>query len=73
MKAQFNGMKIKIFEFLLSQFADYSTLILQDSEESLNSSLSKKCSFYSCSGLTAKFVKKRCVHMSMCRLRYVDV
>ncbi|XP_063408202.1 uncharacterized protein LOC134691566 [Mytilus trossulus] len=43
------------------QYADDSTLILDDSEESLNSALDKIDLFYSCSGLKANFEKTQVI------------
>ena len=56
-----NGIKIQNSEYLLSQYADDSTLFLDDNEVSLNSALNRIAMFASCSGLRANFDKTQVV------------
>ena len=56
-----NGIKIDDSEFLISQYADDSTLILEDDTQSLNHVLEVVELFCTCSGLRANFDKTQAV------------
>jgi hypothetical protein len=51
-----NGIKIDDSEFLISQYADDSTLILEDDTQSLNQALEVVELFSTCSGLRASYM-----------------
>jgi hypothetical protein len=53
------GISINNSEFLISQYADDSTLSLADDENSLNEALNMISLFSICSGLRANFDKTR--------------
>jgi hypothetical protein len=56
-----NGIQIDNSEFLISQYADESTLILEDDTLSLNHALEVVELFSTCSGLRANFDKTQAV------------
>jgi hypothetical protein len=55
------GISINNSEFLISQYADHSTLSLADDENSLNEVLNMISLFSICSGLRANFDKTQVV------------
>jgi hypothetical protein len=56
-----NGIQIDDSKFLISQYADDSTLILEDNTQSLNQALEVVELFSTCSGLRASYDKTQAV------------
>ena len=55
------GIHINNSEYLISQYADDPTIILEDDEESLNVTLELLYYFSDCSGLRANFDKTKAI------------
>ena len=55
------GLQINNSSYLISQYADDSTLLLSDDEKSLNTALEQIANFAKCSGLKANFEKTQVI------------